>query len=297
MKVLAKRYNSKGMELEEAGQFDEAIVYYEKAIKSAPDWSVPWYNLGLLYKYQKLWEKSLACTQRASELDANDEAAWWNLGIAATALENWPEARRAWKTYGIEIEPGDGPIEMDFGSVPIRLDPDGDAEVVWCKRIDPARAIVQNIPFSESGFRYGDLVLHDGAPNGYRKNENGKEAPIFDELQLLYPSEFGTFEALVDGISAEELDELIDSESEESGDELAIEDWGTIRILCRACSEGKPDDQHAHHHETVVDGERRIGFAAKTEERVKTLLADWQKKFPQATFSEIKCGLPPAWIN
>ncbi len=295
MRFLAKRYNEKGVALESDGRSEEAIVCYEKAIKSDSGWSVPWYNLGLLYKRRNLWERSLACNQRAAELNPEDEAAWWNLGIAATALENWVEARRAWQAYGIEIESGEGPIEMDFGATPIRLNPDGDGEVVWCCRIDPARAIIESVPLPESNHRYQDLLLHDGAPNGYRKL-GSREVPVFDELQLLKPSEFGTFEVLIDGVTPDLLDKLIDSEVEKAGDDLAIEDWRTIRRLCRACSEGRPFDQ-THTHEQDTGSERRVGIAAKSEKRVRELIAAWREKLPEATFSEINCALPPAWVN
>lgn len=87
--------------------------------------------------------------RRAVELDSSDEAAWWNLGIAATALGEWREARTAWRACGIEIPEGDGPPDLDFGLVPVRLDPAGCGEVVWCRRIDPARAVIRNVPLPE----------------------------------------------------------------------------------------------------------------------------------------------------
>ena len=67
------------------------------AAKIDPHWSVPWFNLGLDFKNSGAWEDSLRCNQTSTQLGTNDEAAWWNLGIAATALHNWSEARRAWK--------------------------------------------------------------------------------------------------------------------------------------------------------------------------------------------------------
>jgi hypothetical protein len=295
MRFLADRHNTKAMELEESGQAEKAIACYEKAISTDPKWSVPWFNLGLLYKRRKNWEQSLKCNRRAAELNPKDETAWWNLGIAATALDDWKEARRAWNAYGIKIGSGDGPLELWRQPTPIRLNPDGNGEVVWCSRIDPARAFIENIPLPESNHRYRDLLLHDGAPNGYRKLGD-QEVPVFDELQLLSPSDFGTFEVFIDGAEPEALRELIDSEAEKSGNDLAIEDWGTMRRICKACSEGKPFDQ-THIHESGIGGERRIGFAAKTEMRVNELLANWRRKHLEATFSEVKCVLPPAWVN
>jgi hypothetical protein len=187
MRILATYYNAKGQRLEAARDQDGAIALYRKAIAAAPTWSVPWYNLGLVFKYRGEWEASYRCNAEAMRLSPRYEAAIWNTGIAATALGNWSEARRAWAAYGIELPPGDGPIEGDFGSVPIRINPDGNGEVVWCRRIDPARAVITSIPFPESAHGCGDLLLHDGAPAGYRMSEE-REVPVFNELEVLQPS-------------------------------------------------------------------------------------------------------------
>ncbi|MGH9939625.1 MAG: tetratricopeptide repeat protein [Blastocatellia bacterium] len=127
---LAVRHNEKAIKLEERGHIAEAVKYYQKAIKLWPAWSVPWYNLGLLRKRQHNWRESLRCNQKAVTLDPSDQAAWWNLGIAATALEDWAEARRAWKGFGAKIPDGEGPIEMEIGATPIRINPDDAPEVV-----------------------------------------------------------------------------------------------------------------------------------------------------------------------
>ena len=85
---------------------------------------------------------------------------------------------------------------MELGPVPIRLAERGGGEVVWSKRIDPARAVLANVPLPTSGHRCGDVVLHDGAANGYRLLR-GKEVPVFDALACLQPSIFSTFIAEV----------------------------------------------------------------------------------------------------
>jgi tetratricopeptide (TPR) repeat protein len=91
----AQDLNEKGRELHRDGDLAGAEAAYREAIAAAPHWSVPYFNLGLVYKYDSRWVESLEYNQRAAALDANDEGSWWNLGIAATALGNWSEARRA----------------------------------------------------------------------------------------------------------------------------------------------------------------------------------------------------------
>jgi tetratricopeptide (TPR) repeat protein len=286
---LAGRHNERGIQLEKSGSIAEAIVNYQKAIKLSPSWAVPWFNLGLLRKRQHNWVESLRCNQRAVALDPTDQAAWWNLGIAATAVGDWEEARRAWKAFGVRIPDGEGPINMNIGLTPIRINAEDLPEVVWCRRIDPARAIIAGIPLPQSGHRFGDLLLHDGSPNGYRKVGN-KETPVFDELELLEPSDHGTFEALVDGAEDGEIEDLV-VVADEAG--LAAEDWTMIRHLCKACSEGRPFGND-HSHPRVVNEARRIGLAALSEFQARQLLNNWLKKHPHAQLIGFKCALQPA---
>src|SRR5579862_2444045 len=128
--------NALGNDLKDAGRYDEAEDAYRRSAEAAQ------FN-----------ERALTCEPAGEE-------AYWNLGIAATALG------------------------MGLGLVPIRLDPDGNGEVVWCDRLDPARALIRNVPTLESGFREGDIVLHDGEPKGKREL-NGKFVSVFNALERI----------------------------------------------------------------------------------------------------------------
>jgi hypothetical protein len=296
---LAIRHNEKAIKLQDRGMIGEAVMYYQKAIKLWPAWPTPWYNLGLLRKEQRNWRESMHCNQKAVTLNPSEQEAWWNLGIAATALEDWDEARRAWKGFGLEIPEGEGPIEMDLGLTPIRIHaygpygPYDEAEVVWCERIDPARAVIACVPLPQSDHRYGDLLLHDGAPNGFRKLGD-EEVPVFDELQLIASSEFGTFEVIVSGVGPEDVELLSDLAAERG---LAAEDWSSsIRFICRACSEGSPG-KHTHDHDIDQTDYRRIGFAALSEIQAREVLRKWLAEKRMAKIIEIDCLLEPANIN
>ena len=100
--------------LNQAGNLDKAAVAFERATRQAADWSVPWYNLGLVRKRQQRWGESLACNLRAAALNPADEAAWWNAGIAATALGEWDTAHGLVAVW--DCAPQDaGEIRMQFG--------------------------------------------------------------------------------------------------------------------------------------------------------------------------------------
>ena len=270
----ANAENERGRELAARGEADGAIAAYRAAAAADESWSVPWFNLGLVYKYRAEWDQSAKCNREAVQRDESDEGAWWNLGIAATALGEWHEARAAWKRCGLDVPEGDGPLEVNYGLTPIRLNPQTRGEVVWCDRIDPARAIVRNVPLPESGHRYGDIVLHDGAPAGTRIRK-GKEVPVFDALERLSPSSFNTYILDLPG-STESQRSLLGDVAFESG--MAAEDWSqSVAFLCRSCSEGRP---HESHDRDLGDSrpELAVAAAAEDENTLRELIARWQEK-------------------
>ncbi len=285
MKALAVLFDHRGSVHRAAGRHGRAIASFQKAVRHAPGWSVPWYNLGLTYKYMSEWHESYRCNAQAVRLNASNEAAIWNMGIAATALEDWPEARRAWALYGIKIPEGDGPPDMNLGSVPIRLNPDSDAEVVWARRIDPARALLTSIPLPESAHRHGDLILNDGAPVGYRMRD-GEEVSVLNELALLASSGQGTFEVT---ITAHTIDDLVAFEKACEAAGCAAEDWSTMRILCTACSEGHPHE----HPEPEIQGEHRFAIASGSLEAVQSAVSGWAAAHPHASAGSVITHLPP----
>lgn len=156
---------------------------------------------------------------------------------------------------------------------PVRLNPDDDGEVVWATRIDPVRARIESIPLPESGYRYFDIVLHDGAAVGYR--EVGEmEYPVFNALELFEKSSFETCAVRVSVNEQSDLERLEEISAESR---CVIEDWtANIRALCRQCSEGTP---HEHHDQELQDewhSERRIGVAYQSMEEISQLFDMWQ---------------------
>lgn len=276
-------------QFESDGKMEEAIAAYLKTIDCDPENPVPYYNLGLIYKYRREWLQSFEFNQKAHALDPDDVAACWNLGIAATALRNWTVARRTWQEYGIVIEEGEGPIAMDFGLSPVRLNPDNGGEVVWAKRMDPARARIDNIPFLETKFHYGDVVLNDGAPVGYRML-NEREYAVFNALELFESSPYTTGVVLVEVDSDADLDTL---EKNFSPTRSHFEDWTlNTRMLCRACSEGRPDEQHDHEGTAEWSNERRLGIAIYPGDDIRQIMTQWQARSKGRVVSFEDCVNP-----
>ena len=265
---LAEQLNYEGMQLREDGDIAGAERAYLAAAEAAPEWSAPVYNLGLIYKYEGRWRESLEYNQRAVELAPDDKAGCWNLGIAATALGDWKEARRAWAACGIDYPPGEGPHDFNWNHTPIRLEPDGRAEVVWARRIDPARAQIANVPLPSSSYHWDDIILMDGAIEGERIVD-GRKYPVFNALQLLVPGGYCTFILEVATDQPEALAALEKIATDLGG---AAENWGTFTsILCAECSLGTahehpPGSEPAHPH---------WGLAARAQAHADAIITAW----------------------
>ena len=274
-RARAEALNARANELEKRGAIEEAVKLYERAAAICPAWTVPLYNLGLLFKKQRDWTKSMMYNRQAAEADPQNQAAWWNLGIAATALGRWKTARLAWRAFGIDVPDGEGPVDLPCGFGPVRLDPEGNAEIVWAYRIDPARAEIASIPLPESKHRWRDIVLNDGAPCGYRLHQ-GKEVPVFNELKLLSASNFATFIAHVSMKESNASTEQLAEVAAELGG--CAEDWSrSIRLLCKACSEGRVHKEHDT-QKAPPEGVHLVGIAAKSRAQAEKILSAWQTK-------------------
>ena len=191
------------------GRFEDAGALLVRAADLEPWLSDSWFNLALLHKFRRDWEQARAAGLRAvALLDRNPGAPdWWNLGIAATALQDWALARRCWQAYGLRLAPGEGPVSLDYGTTPVRLSPEGESEVVWGRRLDPARVEVLSIPLPSSGRRWGEVVLHDGSPHGERV-AGGVPYPVFDEIELWAPSPVPTYVVLLQAETEADRDAL-----------------------------------------------------------------------------------------
>jgi tetratricopeptide (TPR) repeat protein len=260
-------------EAEALADIETAMPLYERALLLDPNRAATHYNIGLVHKYRGAWAESLNHNRRASDLRPDDEAANWNMGIAATALRDWTSAREAWRRVGLQIADGDGPIEENFGITPVRLNPNGAGEVVWGRRIDPVRVVIENIPYPDSGFRAGDVVLHDGAPVGERQS-NGRTYSVFNVLELFEQSANSTFEVEVRALHAADLETLTAALDEAQIDH---EVWTTnVRTLCKLCSEGTPHE-HASEEETVHawPDSHLLGISTTSPETARQVLERW----------------------
>ncbi|WP_412537790.1 hypothetical protein R8Z50_18185 [Longispora sp. K20-0274] len=193
------------------------------------------FDAALAHKFRRDWARAYTMGVRAAAVVARGEQqpAFWNLGIAATVLGDWAAARDAWRGFGIDLAPGDGEIVEDFGLTCVRLDEADGSEVVWARRICPTRARVVSIP-TGSERRFGEIVLHDGAPNG-RRVAGGQSYPVFDEILLWRTSDLPSWTVTVTAPEAADIDALVELFEAR---ELCAEPATDHEVLCACCSEG-----------------------------------------------------------
>lgn len=248
------------------------LPIYREMLQEDPRNAALWFDYGLAAKRAHDWKTSIDANLKALELGSEPgNPAWWNLGIAATAVRDWDLARKAWRGYGVEIVDGTGPIECWYDLTPVRL-PHG--EIVWGPRIDPARVIVRNIPLPGSEYRWGDIVLHDGAPTGEREVEGIRHA-VFDVLERWSPSEIPTLTCTIRCVGDEDATALIDLLDSRG---FSAEDWTkNVRNLCKQCSEGLPAP---HSHPKLTDNAERDYGIASPIGLAREILAHWQSEAP-----------------
>lgn len=276
MRFLARSFIEQGNAASRAGNTAEAERLWRQAVTVDPKFSAGWFNLGLLAKQRGNWPECYQCNRRAVNADPKNTGAWWNLGIAATALRKWVDARKAWSAHKIPMPSGTGEIRLDFGLVPVRLHArQGEVEVIWGEMIDPARVQLRNVPRAESGYRFGDIVLRDGAPDGERELE-GRKIPIFNVIGMWQASELGTFE--VELSASDEVRKALVAGLSERG--WGRDDWSTIRKL------GGGEAEIAA---PAPDGVIRWAIAASSE----AALREWLERQAGVQVQSMRVAVPP----
>ncbi|MGW0970426.1 tetratricopeptide repeat protein [Streptomyces sp. NPDC002516] len=271
-KSEARKLIGEAREAFDAGEWQRSADLHEQVLAQFPDEepsAVWWYDAALAHKFLRNWEKALDLGREAAARSPRGEGdpAYWNLGIAATILRDWATARDAWSGFGIELPGGEGEIDGRFGAACVRLDTEGQREVVWIERLCPTRGRVVNVPVT-GGRRYGEIVVHDGEPKGERVHD-GTAFPVFDELTLFEASPLPTLEVTVAAGEAGDLEALLTLFTEHG---FGAEPASSVRLLCACCSEGT----HQQERE-VLAGAQAVALAAP-ESQARLLLERWAEE-------------------
>ena len=140
------------------------------------------FNLGVIHKLAGEWAESADAFRRVLQFRSDDSASLWNLGIAQTALSQFDGARKTWQSLGIDVPDGEGDFGVEGELIPVRIrTPKAAPEVVWARRLCPARARLKGIPLRYDQGCYNDEVLIDGVTDGEAVMD-GKAIPIYNVL-------------------------------------------------------------------------------------------------------------------
>lgn len=75
-----EKLNEIGISLAEEGKYEEALEYFDKALKLNPKCVDSWYNKGLALNRLDGHEKALFCYDKSLELDSEEVNIWNNRG-------------------------------------------------------------------------------------------------------------------------------------------------------------------------------------------------------------------------
>lgn len=112
----AMRHHSKGTASMLSEKYEEAIVYFKKAIDLNPDFIEAYYNLGITYEKLDKHKDSVEALKKAIQLDPNRANAHYALGYAYYRLEKYDDAVVTFK-QSIKIKPDSAFAHSKLGYV------------------------------------------------------------------------------------------------------------------------------------------------------------------------------------
>ncbi len=251
---------------ERAGDSYNAIKLYKHLVKLEPEWIKPYQHLGAIYKQRREWKPAFHYWKKVVALDASDQQAWWNVGIAATALKKRRLAQSVWAKFGL--------TNLKREAKGLRLTYDGGFEILWMMPKTPATGIILSIPHPASGYRFRDEMLHARKPVGHHI-VNRRRVPVFEELGRLKRSPFRTFSCLLHTADNEAISQLEQLCHEAN---LGFEVWSNAtRATTMANREAFPEYYSHDILPREAEGSTTlVAMAAVHEIEVQRTLDSWQ---------------------
>jgi tetratricopeptide (TPR) repeat protein len=111
----ALRCNTRGVECARQGRFDEAVTYFEKAIRLNPRYAEAHSNLGNIFYYQEKLEAALACYEHAVKLQPDLAIAYSNLANVLNLLKRFDEAEASCRR-ALQLDPQGTDVLNNLGN-------------------------------------------------------------------------------------------------------------------------------------------------------------------------------------
>jgi Flp pilus assembly protein TadD len=103
---LVEGWFNLGLKQATVGDFDGAVISWEKALEINPNLSAAWHNRGSALGRLGKYSEAIESFDQALVIDPNNYQAWNDRGHALYQLQKWEEAVASWDK-AIEILPGD----------------------------------------------------------------------------------------------------------------------------------------------------------------------------------------------
>jgi tetratricopeptide (TPR) repeat protein len=105
-KKKALEFYDQGQRYYNQEQYDLAIVQYNKAVKSDPNFAFAWDNLGLCYRKLNRYEEAIKCYKKSLEIEPKGTMPLQNIAVAYDYLKNYKAASETYLKL-IAVTPDD----------------------------------------------------------------------------------------------------------------------------------------------------------------------------------------------
>jgi Flp pilus assembly protein TadD len=155
---LIENWFNLGLKQVSAGEFEQAIASWEKALKINPNLSEAWHNRGSALGRLGKYEEAVESFQSALVIDPDNYQAWNDRAHALYQLQNWTEAINSWNN-AIKIMPGNHLFWYNRGCALEQLEH-------WDIAIASYEKSLEIKPdFQPAHSRYINLVADNSRPN------------------------------------------------------------------------------------------------------------------------------------
>jgi len=246
----------------------DAVSTLERALELDPERGAWHYDLGLVFKHARDFDRALEANRRARALLGDRRPVLWNLAIAATAAGEGAEAAAAWRALGLPATSSEGTLPFVEGLDPVQVRlptlgsghqlaphlPDEAAgfELVWAQPLSPCHGVIRSPTFREAVADFGDVVLWDGSPVGVHEVD-GTPVPRFPLLGVLKAGQERRFRFL----ALQQKPTDVEALREELPDDVVLYLHGErVERVCPRCAAGETLVKHEH----LPAEEHRIAF-------------------------------------
>jgi hypothetical protein len=248
--VAADLYSELAMALRLTGSQDDeaALEAMSHALRLDPENGSSWFRLGLIHKWRGRWREGVDANRRAHEL-GETEGVLWNLAICAMGAGDHALAASVMKELGMKGTIGDdGILTGSFDGAQVRVSTLGEGidpaahvpgrepvfENLWIDRLSYVHGKIANASIHDLPVDYGDIVLFDGAPVGWR-DDGTTRTPRFPLLQKLRSGAYRRYWFLAKQPRGGFFDDLAEFLPEETFFYVHDEQ---VNMLCDDCARG-----------------------------------------------------------